>query len=296
MANDEHGIDEYLDYLFSVRGASEQTLRAYRNDLEHFAAWCSANGVVAEQAVPRDIRLFVGELGREGLAAVSVNRALSSLRGFFRYLVRFSYRTDNPALLLRNLKTPKNLPVFLWEAEMARFADSPNTAGILWRERDRALILVLYSAGLRISELASLSLEQCEDDLSSAKITGKGDKERMVFFSDEAVEALAAYLPQRLERVKAPTDSLFISLKGGRPLSIPGIRWIIGQYAAVCGLDKIHPHALRHSFATHLVNAGCDVRVVQELLGHSSISTTARYAHVNIEHLKAVYEKSHPHA
>jgi integrase/recombinase XerC len=198
---------------------------------------------------------------------------------------------------LRNLKTPKTLPAFLWEGEMARFSELPGTAGILWPERDKALILAMYSAGLRISETASLSLKNMESDFSGARITGKGNKERQVFFSEEAQEALLAYLPARQKRVKAerPTDRLFISLKGA-PISVPGLRWIISKYAERSGLEKsIHPHSLRHSFATHLVKSGCDIRVVQELLGHASISTTQRYTHVNMEHLRQVYNKAHPH-
>ncbi len=134
-------------------------------------------------------------------------------------------------------------------------------------------------------------------DFGSAKVLGKGDKERYVFFSDEGREALLAYLPARNARIKAehPTDNLFINKKG-KALSVSGIRWIIGKYSERSGLHKnINPHALRHSFATHLVNSGCDVRVVQELLGHASLSTTQRYAHVNMERLKEVYTKAHPH-
>jgi integrase/recombinase XerC len=236
-------------------------------------------------------------LGAEGIAAVSVNRALSSIRGFYRWLHRFGYRSDDPASPLRNLKPPKTLPAFLWEGEMASFAELPDTEGILWPRRDKALILTIYSGGLRISELASLSLAGLEPDLSGARVTGKGDKERHVFFSDECREALGAWLPERRGRIREdrPTDRLFISRRGG-PISIPGVRWIIARYAERSGLPKnIHPHALRHSFATHLVNSGCDVRLVQELLGHSSISTTQRYTHVDMERLKKVYARSHPH-
>jgi integrase/recombinase XerC len=305
MTNSEqpaNKIEEYLDYLANVRRVSEQTLRAYRNDLGRFASWCGGRGIGCEEVSTHDVRSFLEAVGTEGLSAVSMNRALSSVRGFFRYLIRFGSRADDPTAPIRNLKTPKNLPSFLWEAEMAQFADLPDKADILWPERDKALILTMYSAGLRVSELSSLSLKDCEGDLSSARVIGKGDKERFVFFSDEAREGLFAYLPARNEKLKRdhPTDRLFISLRG-RPLSVPGVRWIIAQYSRQfdqnTGLGKnIHPHSLRHSFATHLVNAGCDVRVVQELLGHSSISTTARYAHVNMEHLKEVYDKSHPHA
>jgi integrase/recombinase XerC len=290
-------MQEYLDYLRVVRGVSERTLKAYNSDLEHFSAYCANHGFVPETAEPQEVRLFIADLSAEGIASVSVNRALSSIRGFYRYLVRFGYRTDDPADLLKNLKTPKTLPAFLFETEMAQFSELPDTAGILWPERDKAVILTMYSGGLRISELVELSLKNMERDLSGARIIGKGDKERTVFFSDEAKEALAAYLPVRKARIKAehPTDRLFVNKKG-EPISIPGIRWIISKYAERSGLGKIiHPHSLRHSFATHLVNSGCDVRVVQELLGHASISTTQRYTHVDTDRLKKVYEKAHPH-
>jgi integrase/recombinase XerC len=214
-------------------------------------------------------------------------------------MMRFGYREDDPSALLRNLKTPKTLPAFLLEKEMAEFSELPDSAGILWPERDKALILTMYSGGLRISELVELSLKKIEKDFSGARIIGKGDKERQVFFSDEAREAILAYLPMRQARVKnskeGPADRLFVN-RQGRPISVSGVRWIINQYAARSGLGKnINPHALRHSFATHLVNSGCDVRVVQELLGHASISTTQRYTHVNTERLKNVYGKAHPH-
>ena len=290
-------MEEYLGYLSSVRGLSERTASAYSRDLSHFASYCANHDFLPEEAVSSQVRGFISDLSAEGIASVSVNRALSSIRGFYRWLVRFGYRAEDPSIPLRNLKTPRTLPAFLWEGEMALFSELPEKAGILWPERDKALILAMYSAGLRISETAALSLKNMESDFSGARVIGKGDKERQVFFSDEAREALTAYLPFRKQRIKAehPTDRLFISLKGA-PISIPGVRWIISKYAERSGLGKsIHPHSLRHSFATHLVNSGCDVRVVQELLGHASISTTQRYTHVNMEHLKQVYNQAHPH-
>ena len=290
-------VEEYLDYLFSVRGVSERTLSAYRHDLEHFSAYCENHGIQAEKADRQEVMGFVSDLSAEGFSSVSVNRSLSSIRGFYHWLQRFSHRSDDPTLPLRNLKTPKTLPVFLWEGEMAHFSELPEKAGILWPERDKALIQLMYSGGLRISEAAALTLKNMDSGFTMARIIGKGDKERQVFVSDEAREALLVYLPARKARIKAerPTDRLFISLKG-KPISVPGIRWIITKYSERSGLEKnIHPHSLRHSFATHLVNSGCDVKIVQELLGHASISTTQRYTHVNMEHLRKVYEKAHPH-
>ena len=298
MANNEKNlVEEYLGYLSSVRGLSKRTSSAYRLDLGHFVSYCANHDFTPENANPAQVRGFISDLSAGGAASVSVNRSLSSIRGFYRWLLRFAYRPDDPSLPLRNLKTPKTLPAFLWEGEMALFSELPEKAGILWPERDKALILTMYSGGLRISETASLSLKSMDADFSGARIIGKGNKERRVFFSEEAREALVAYLPVRKERIKAerPTDKIFISRKGD-PISVPGVRWIISKYAERSGLDKaIHPHSLRHSFATHLVNSGCDIRVVQELLGHASINTTQRYAHVNMEHLKKVYYNAHPH-
>jgi integrase/recombinase XerC len=292
-------IHQYLDYLSAVRGVSERTATAYTRDLERYSAYCGNRGFLPEGADPAGVRGFIADLSAEGIASVSVNRCLSSIRGFYRWMMRFGYRKDDPSSLLRNLKTPKTLPAFLLEKEMAEFSELPDTAGILWPERDKALILIMYSGGLRISELVELSLKKIEKDFSGAKIIGKGNKERQVFFSDEARESLLAYLPMREARVRAskdgPPDRLFIN-RQGRPISVPGVRWIINRYAERSGLGKnIHPHALRHSFATHLVNSGCDVRIVQELLGHASISTTQRYTHVSTERLKNVYQKAHPH-
>jgi integrase/recombinase XerC len=289
-------MEEYLRYLRAVRGMSERTLAAYGKDLFHFAAYCDNHTIKAEDAIAGEVQNFIADLAAEGIAPVSVNRALSSIRGFYRWLVRTGKRRDDPAGGIRNLRTPRTLPVFLWEGEMASFAELPGKEGILWPARDRALILVMYSAGLRISELVSLSMEKL--DPGGARVMGKGNKERYVFFSEEAARALEEYLPLRAARIRAekPTDRIFVNRRG-EGISVPGVRWIIGRYGDRSGLGKhVHPHALRHSFATHLVNSGCDVRLVQELLGHASISTTARYAHVDMERLRQVYTKAHPHA
>jgi integrase/recombinase XerC len=294
-------VDEYLSYLFSVRGMSERTIGAYGRDLSRYASYCADCGIDPERAGPGELRHFIADLGAGGTASVSVNRALSSIRGFYRWLIRFGRREDDPCGNMRNLKTAKTLPAFLREGEMASFAELPGRAGILWPARDRALILVMYSAGLRISELVSLSLSKLDADLGGGRVIGKGDKERYVFFSDEAKTSLADYLAERDERLRSsrsgagPADRVFISRRG-RAISAPGVRWIIARYAERSGLGKnIHPHSLRHSFATHLVNSGCDVRVVQELLGHASLSTTQRYTHVNMERLRKVYAGAHPH-
>jgi len=295
-------VQEYLSYLHSVRGVSAHTTGAYRNDLFHFLNYCENNGIDAASAGPADLQGFMADQSVEEKAPGSINRALSTIRGFYRWMLRFGKRGDNPCGSIRNLKNPQTLPSVLWEQEMARFAELPDKAGILWPERDKALIMLMYSGGLRISELVSLTMESLLDGRDGARIIGKGGKERYAFFSEEAVSALQEYLPLREARLRSAglndeisRGSVFINLKL-RPISIPGVRWIISKYSEHSGMGKnIHPHSFRHSFATHLVNSGCDVRVVQELLGHASLSTTQRYAHVNINSLKKVYAKAHPH-
>jgi integrase/recombinase XerC len=297
--NNINSIDQYLEYLKSVKYLSDATLAAYKGDLEDFTAYCANIDVIPARARAADLQMFIADMAFEDKASVSVNRALSTLRGFFNYLTRFKIRHDNPAELLKNLKTPSKLPVFLWEDEMAVFAQTPENARILWPVRDKAIIMVMYTSGLRVSELAGLTINSLEKNYTQAKVLGKGKKERFVFFSDQGRQALLDYLPGRLAKLNETTqktDALFLNQKGGA-LGAAGVRWIISIYAEKSGLKKsIHPHALRHSFATHLLNSGCDIRVVQELLGHASLSTTQRYTHVNLEKLKSVYNKAHPHA
>ena len=294
-------FQEYFSYLQSVRGLSDRTLVSYKTDLSYFRLYCESKNIEVETSSAKDLQGFIVFLGTKKLSTVSLNRALSSIRGFYKWLLRFGYRSDDPSVTLRNRTSHKNLPSFLWEREMAFFAELPEKTKILWKLRDKALILIMYSAGLRISEVVSLSINDIdfegEEDIKSAKVTGKGNKERYVFFSSEAFKALKDYLPERSGRINAEknTDKLFISRRG-KALSANGVRWIIEKYSKASALEKnIHPHSLRHSFATHLVNSGCDVRIVQELLGHARISTTQRYAHVDMERLKQVYAKAHPH-
>ena len=288
-------VQDYLSYLQAVRGVSARTQAAYGDDLSLFVNYCDNHGIDPALANAYQVQNFIAELSAEREAPSSINRRLSSVRGFYRWLVRFRGRTDNPCDTLRNVRVPRNLPTVLWENEMADFAMLPETNKILWPLRDKALIMVMYSAGLRISELVSLSMKMLNGNTDGARITGKGGKERMVFFSDEARTAILDYLPERDAIHNSKEGALFINRKG-KAISVPGVRWIISQYARRSNLGKnIHPHSLRHSFATHLVNAGCDVRLVQEMLGHASLSTTQRYAHVNMESLKKVYAKAHPH-
>ncbi|MCL2184679.1 MAG: tyrosine-type recombinase/integrase [Treponema sp.] len=299
-------VSEFLVFFKSVKGCSEKTVLSYQTDLCFYSNYCSNMKIEIEKASSYEVQQYIADLSAEKKAAASVNRSLSVIRRFYRWMMQYKKREDNPCSSLRNIKKPVRLPSVLWEDEMADFASLPEMVKILWQERDKALILAMYSSGMRISEIASLTKENMSVKYDEAKITGKGNKQRYVFFSEEARNAIAEYLPYRAsvlskKGINEKKYALFISRRG-KPLSIQGIRWIIYRYAdfSYASLDeqsgkKIHPHTMRHSFATHLMNSGCDVRVVQELLGHSSISTTQRYTHVNMESLKKAYTVSHPH-
>ncbi|HUX37902.1 MAG TPA: tyrosine-type recombinase/integrase [Rectinemataceae bacterium] len=338
-------IEDWLSYLRAVRGLSERTVRSYREDLERFEAFAgmgaggeSIEGAVAAGPDPdavtaADIRGFVAALVSEGLASSSVNRALSAIRGFYRHRVRFGGLLVDPSRDIEGLSAPRGLPRFLQEREMTELIEL--SGGEDFRSlRDRALLEFLYSTGCRVAEVAGLDPAKVDMATGTARVRGKGSKERIVFLAAPARKALAEYLPHRAELLRSriatdaptrapasvtavaeeiaaeesgavsshrrdPARHLFLSSRG-QALSARGIEWIVEGYAERLALrrgiaKRISPHAFRHSFATHLVGRGADIRVVQEMLGHSSISTTQVYTHVDMERLKRVYDLAHPH-
>lgn len=313
-------IEEYLAYLGAVRGLSPRTLRSYREDFESFERFAEERDMDAMSA--SDIRAFAAQLVTEGKAGSSVNRALSALRGYFRYRVRFGGLPLDPSRDVESLPSKRPLPRFLFEDEAAEFVSLPEGEGF-GPARDRAILEFLYSTGCRVAEASKLRLDKLDLAGGSARVMGKGSKERVVFLAGPAKAALGAYLPLRAERMRrlgasaAPAaspsalvspnakashnakaggkDYLFVNARGGR-LTERGIEWIVQGYSDRSATHRpISPHALRHSFATHLVERGADIRAVQELLGHSSVSTTQIYAHVDMERLRKVYEQAHPH-
>jgi integrase/recombinase XerC len=318
-------FEEYLEYLSGVRNLSRNTVESYRRDLALLDHWVASGGSLPGSACDPDalrlsvgeLRFFVSDLGAQGYESSSLNRILASVRGFFRYAVHFGLRADNPASAIRNLKVPKKLPEFLFADEAERLCalpaalvekaprkgskDSGATIHSLWPARDRALLTALYTSGCRVSEIAGLAMRDLERDLSAAVVRGKGDKERRVFFAKDARKALAEYIPERaallarMQENNAAKAALFLSSRGN-PLSVRGIQFILAHYTDTTeGMRHLSPHALRHSFATTMITRGADIRVVQELLGHSSISTTQRYTHVTGEGLKRLYHRAHPH-
>jgi site-specific recombinase XerD len=313
----DNRLEEYIAYLGAVRGLSPRTLRSYQEDFEAFERFLAASarergGSPALDAVSAsEVRAFAAALVVEGKAGSSVNRALSALRGYFRYRVRFGGLAVDPTHDVEGLPSKRPLPKFLFEDEAAAFLELPKGEGF-GPSRDRAILEFLYSTGCRVAEAAGLTLDKLDLAGGSARVMGKGSKERVVFLASHAQRALGDYLALRGERVaraglalggdsggaagqKPQLEYLFVNARGGR-LTERGIEWIIQGYAERSGrMRSVSPHAFRHSFATHLVGRGADIRAVQELLGHASVSTTQVYAHVDMERLRKVYEQAHPH-
>ncbi|MDE0447150.1 MAG: tyrosine-type recombinase/integrase [Spirochaetaceae bacterium] len=313
------GVQRYLSYLAVVRGYSAHTVRAYRGDLARYVEYLGSVGVPAAQATPRQVRGFVGQLTRAGHSAASVNRAVSAVRGFYRFLEGTPAAPEaNPAQGQRGLKTGKRLPSFLFAGEAHRLIDAARphdhaaeSAGgapaDFWSLRDLLLLEFLYGSGCRVSEAIGLDVADVEPDAGRARVLGKGNKERVVFFGGACRALLQHYLPLRAARVRAwsrppaaparvARHALFLGRRGGR-LGDRAARRIVSAATAAAGIDKrVTPHSLRHSFATHLLDAGANVRVVQELLGHASISTTQVYTHTSLARLREVHRGAHPRA
>lgn len=301
----EQIAQEVLVYLSSVRGYSENTITAYSEDYEKLKEFLGAETEI-QKITLRDLRFCVGNLSAQKKAVTSINRFIASCKTLFAYCRKFQYVSLNPVLELKSLKTPKHLPPFMTIAEVDALCAVPQKKNLLWAARDKAIFEMLYSSGCRVAELASLKIGDFSDGFSRAVVTGKGKKDRYVFFEDEARLALKDYLSERsalLLRLKKSEDktscaqnALFIN-QCGSALTTRGIRWIVERYSGVEGTKRhISPHAFRHTFATAMLGNGADVRVVQEMLGHSSISTTQRYTHITTQQLIDVYRNAFPHA
>lgn len=292
---------EFLTYLRVERHASEHTLSAYRSDLQQFHRYMTDmyRNVSAREMTVFHLRSFLAHLQNQKLTKTSISRKLAALRAYFKFMEQRGKIKQNPARPLFHPRLDRRLPSFLDRAEIEDFLSLPSkdAAGL----RDKAILELFYATGLRISELVSLSIYDVMDSGGELRITGKGDKERVVLYGSHAQKALDIYLNEgRPGMAKAKTgkspQALFISRSGGR-LTPRSIQRMVKKYILAYGeKKKVTPHTLRHTFATHLLEGGADLRTVQELLGHSSLSTTQIYTHITQERLKAVYDKTHPRA
>ncbi len=284
-------IDKFLKYLEIERAASSHTLRAYRKDLEEFFRFVNVKPEDVELA---DVRGFIAEQIKSGLNKTTVSRRLASVRSFFKFLYREGYKKSNPAKLVSNPKIPKLLPRFLSVDDTFSLVEKPEGTGFI-SARDRAILELLYSSGLRVSELSGLNVDDINTKEGLLKVKGKGRKERIVPVGSKALDAIKSYMVERIP-LKGKDKALFLNRTGTR-LTDRGVRRIVVKYARLIGIGgQIGPHALRHTFATHLLHGGADLRVIQELLGHSSLSTTQKYTHLDVTHLIDVYDKAHPFA
>ncbi len=282
-------LEKFFSYLEVEKNYSTHTVLNYRVDLEEFENFSAGASILSIDYL--HLRNFLAHLKERNLKSRSLARKLSSLRSFFRFLHREGHIKENPSLLLLTPKINKSLPKFLSEEEMVQLVEAPDFQKIAGK-RDRAILETLYSTGLRVSELVGLNLNDVDLISNIVKARGKGKKERLVPIGEKAVQALRVYLDGR----KVNSQAIFLN-KSGTRLSGRSIRNIINKCILSTSVKmNVSPHVLRHSFATHLLNRGADLRCVQELLGHVNLSTTQIYTHVTTERLKNVYDRAHPRA
>jgi len=303
-------IDEFETYVADERRFSPRTVLAYRSDLDRFAGFWEqefANAPAGKTPLPKvdtlAVRSYLASLHRGKLAQRSLARHLSTLRSFFRWACREGYLEKSPAKGLATPRLPKSLPRAMTVPDTERLLDAEDEG--LIPERERALFELLYASGLRVSEAAGLDLEDVDFSARLVRVTGKGDRERIVPFGETAADALQEYLPSRAAlRHRAvrggggdePGEPLFVNARGGR-LTTRSMARLLKRRLRAAGLpEEISPHALRHTFATHLLQAGADLRAIQELLGHASLSTTQKYTHLDAARLREVYRNAHPKA
>lgn len=281
------------------RRYAPQTLEAYARDLRQFEAFLVGRGVALRQVTSQTLRAYLATLHGE-LAPTSVARKLAAIRSLYRYAQRQGWVEANPGTLVATPKRPKALPKVVPIDELVALLETPKADTALGR-RDRAILELLYGGGLRCAELCALDVSDLDGSSRTAKVLGKGSKERIVPIGRKAWEALEAWRASRpsllaASRVGQDPHALFLNYRGGR-LSTRWVGKALDRYTTLCALRrKVHPHALRHSFATHLLDNGADLRSIQELLGHESISTTQRYTDVSVERLLSVYDQAHPRA
>ena len=295
-------LAEFFRYLALEKNASDLTVKSYREDLtqavDFFRSQGLGNSPKPSQITSRHLRTYTGWLHDQGYAKTTIARRQAAVRSWFRYLRRQGLVEQNPTDGMRTPRQDKKLPHFLAEKAMSQLLDAPSVETALGL-RDRALLETLYSAGLRVSELVGLNLEDVDLDSGMATVRGKGKKERLAMFGPQALTALKIWLEARLGLLAGlgrKADAVFLN-KNGTRLNVRSVGRSLRKYLANAGLDpQTSPHSLRHSFATHLLDHGADIRSVQELLGHRSLSTTQIYTHVSTQRLRDSYHKATPRA
>lgn len=291
-------VDNFLNYLEKEKGYSQNTIFAYSEDLKDFFNWCEEKGFNILKLKVQNFRQYLMYLAEKKLLKSSICRKVSTLKSFYLFLVKKEIITDSPAHLILSPKKDKKLPSFLTMEEMQKFLELPATDSPLGL-RDRAILELFYATGMRISELTSLKLFDIDLTSDEIKVLGKGNKERIVIMGDKAKTALKNYLQNGRPQLRAENNDcgfLFLN-KLGTKLTPRSVQRMVKKYIAIFGkTNNITPHSLRHSFATHLLEGGADLRIVQELLGHINLATTQIYTHITQKTLRKTYDKAHPRA
>lgn len=286
-------IDKFKNYLAVEKNYSAHTIKNYLADLKEFSRFLSGRDIINVDYLT--VRKFLAHLREKRIAKRSVARKLSSLRTFFRFLQRDGYIKTSPVANIYTPKLDKKLPIFLDEKSVLKLITAPDKK-TFQGARDGAILETLYSTGIRVSELVGIDISDVDSISGVIKVLGKGRKERLAPVGDKAVSAIREYLQYRNRKKWGDRKPLFLN-KSGKRLTDRSIRRIVNKYIKDMSMkERISPHTLRHSFATHLLNRGADLRSVQELLGHKNLSTTQIYTHVTTERLKSVYDKAHPRA
>ena len=300
ILNIETSIEFYIKYLQIEKNYSKYTIAYYKQDIEEFSLFMNEQVITSLKAVTYpDARLYVTNLTERNLSKRSISRKVSCLRSFYKFLMRENIVDENPFAMLSLPKKEQRLPRFMYEEEMETIFSAIDHQSALGK-RDLALLELLYATGMRVSECCSVELEDIDFSLMTVLAHGKGKKDRYIPFGDYAKKALQEYIEgSRNELIKKSSKShtfLFVNQRGN-PLTPRGVRYILTNIIDKASVNKhLYPHMLRHSFATHLLNSGADIRSVQELLGHSSVQATQVYTHVSKERLREVYRNSHPRA
>ncbi len=286
-------LDRYLESLLLERGLAPRSVEAYRRDLERLCQAIASQGGDPLTADQETVAAHLRRLRRSGLAPRSIARALVAFRGFYAHLQEVGDRTDNPAVNLSPPKLWRRLPRVLTEQQVEELLGAPDVEQPLGL-RDKAMLETLYATGVRVSELVGLRLAQVRLEVGFLSVVGKGSKERIVPVGEMAEEWLGRYLAEvRLQLVRGRHETVFVNVRGG-PLTRQGFWKILKGYGRRAGLRGLSPHILRHSFATHLLEHGADLRAVQMMLGHSDISTTQIYTHIHAQRLRSLYDRYHP--
>ena len=288
-------LAEFIRHLASEKRHSPKTCDSYQRDLLRLADWLGRSGFVAWQRVTNhDLRRYVATLSREGMSGRSIARHLSATRRFYQFLLREKLASDNPALDIRAPKSGRRLPRVADVDQLNYLLDGQPDDPL--EVRDLCMFELMYSSGLRLAELASLDLDTVDLRSGEVRVMGKGDKERLLPVGRKAISAIQAWLPYRAALANDGEAALFVSQRGER-LSHRSIQARLSRWGISRGADqKLHPHLLRHSFASHMLESSGDLRAVQELLGHADIATTQVYTHLDFQHLARVYDQSHPRA